>query len=93
VQDLASSADARAIAEAVIRLAHALERRVVAEGVETVEQRDLLVAMGCDELQGYLFARPMSAAALTLWAMDDGATAAPEFSASLFHETQPARLD
>ncbi len=93
VQDLASSADARAIAEAVIRLAHALERRVVAEGVETVEQRDLLVAMGCDELQGYLFARPMSAAALTLWAMDDGATATPEFSASLFHETRPAGLD
>ena len=93
VQDLGTSADARAIAEAVIKLAHALERRVVAEGVETAEQRDLLVAMGCDELQGYLFARPMTAAALALWAMDDSDAPAPEFSASLFEETQPLTLD
>ncbi|HSV70408.1 MAG TPA: bifunctional diguanylate cyclase/phosphodiesterase [Methylibium sp.] len=93
VQDLATSADARAIAEAVVRLAHALERHVVAEGVETPEQRDLLIAMGCDELQGFLFARPMTAAALALWAMDDGDTPAPEFSASLFQATLPAELD
>lgn len=93
VQDLATSADARAIAEAVIRLAHALERHVVAEGVETTEQCELLVAMGCDELQGYLFARPMTAAALALWAMDDGDAPAPEFSASLFQATLPAELD
>lgn len=94
VQDLEHSADARAIAEAVIRLAHALERHVVAEGVETAAQRDWLVTMGCDELQGYLFARPMTAAALGLWAMQsDHTMAAPEFSASLFEETRPAPLD
>jgi diguanylate cyclase (GGDEF)-like protein len=90
VQDLASSADARAIAEAVIKLAHALERRVVAEGVETQDQRDLLVAMGCDELQGYLFARPMSATALGLWAMGDDTPHGAEFSASLFQDTAAA---
>lgn len=89
VRDLASSADARAIAEAVIRLAHALERRVVAEGVETAAQRDLLVRMGCDELQGYLFAKPMSATALGLWAMDDEFSRRPAFSASLFQDTVP----
>ena len=93
VRDLATNGDARKIADAVIRLAHALDKRVVAEGVETPEQRDLLVAMGCDELQGYLFARPMSAAALGLWAMDDGAAGnvgSPAFAHSLFQDTQPA---
>lgn len=90
VHDLAASADARAIAEAVIKLAHALERRVVAEGVETAAQRDWLVRMGCDELQGYLFARPMSASALGLWAMDDDHAARPGFRDSLFQDTIPA---
>lgn len=90
VNDLASSADARAIAQAVIKLAHALDLRVVAEGVETELQRDLLVRMGCDELQGFLFAKPMSAAALGLWAMDDEFSRRPEFSSSLFQDTQPA---
>jgi len=94
VRDLATSADARAIAEAVIKLAHALERRVVAEGVETVEQRDWLTAAGCDELQGYLFAKPMTPEALGLWAMDDrpdapGQPSGAQFSASLFLDTLP----
>jgi diguanylate cyclase (GGDEF)-like protein len=90
VRDIAISEDARKIADAVIRLAQALDMHVVAEGVETAEQRDLLVAMGCDELQGYLFARPMSASALGLWAMDDGATTSPAFATSLFQDTVPA---
>ncbi len=90
VRDIAVSEDARKIADAVIRLAHALDKRVVAEGVETAEQRDLLVAMGCDELQGYLFARPMSANALGLWATDGGTDDARhrDFAHSLFQDTQ-----
>jgi len=68
VNDLESSADARAIVHAVLGLAHALGLRVVAEGVETSGQRDILVSLGCDELQGYFFARPMPAAALAGWA-------------------------
>jgi EAL domain-containing protein (putative c-di-GMP-specific phosphodiesterase class I) len=89
VRDLASSEDARAIAQAVITLAHTLNRRVVAEGVETVAQRDWLLAAGCDEMQGYLFAKPMTSSALGLWALDDGADQRATFSASMFKETMP----
>jgi diguanylate cyclase len=56
-----------AIVDAVVRLAHALGLRVVAEGVETENQRDRLLALGCDELQGFLFARPMAPDALAQW--------------------------
>jgi EAL domain-containing protein (putative c-di-GMP-specific phosphodiesterase class I) len=44
--------------QAIIRLAHALEMRVVAEGVETGAQRDFLVAERCDFIQGYLVGKP-----------------------------------
>jgi diguanylate cyclase len=68
VADVARDADARAIVDAIVRLGHALGLRIVAEGVETVEQRDALVALGCDELQGFLFAKPLPPQAL----LDDG---------------------
>ncbi len=53
-----------AIVRAVIQMAEALNIAVVAEGVETRAQADFLAANGCAILQGYLFARPMDAAAL-----------------------------
>jgi diguanylate cyclase len=78
VTDLEHSADARAIVDAVVRLAHALGLRVVAEGVETTGQRDLLMGFGCDELQGFLFARPMPAGELLQWALGHAPDVAPE---------------
>ncbi len=49
-----------ALCKAIIVMAHALGMQVIAEGVETEQQRDLLSAAGCDYGQGYLFARPIS---------------------------------
>lgn len=53
-----------AIASAIVALARALEKSVVAEGVETQEQAAALIGLGVDELQGYLFSRPIEPAAL-----------------------------
>jgi diguanylate cyclase (GGDEF)-like protein/PAS domain S-box-containing protein len=64
VADLADRADDQAIALAVISLGHKLNLRVIAEGVETEQQRDFLRANDCDEMQGYLFSRPLPAQAL-----------------------------
>lgn len=61
VRDMASDESDRAIAESVIVMAHRLGLKVIAEGIETQEQRDLLAAAGCDFGQGYLFARPAPA--------------------------------
>ncbi len=64
VQRVAEHGRDAAIAQAVISLAHALGLRVVAEGVETAEQLAFLRLHGCDEGQGYLFARPAAAGAV-----------------------------
>ena len=52
------------LCKAMVVMAHALGLRVVAEGVETSQQRDLLIEAGCDFAQGYFFSRPMPADAL-----------------------------
>ena len=87
ITDLATSADARSIVQTVVQLARTLDLRVVAEGVETEAQRDQLVALGCDELQGHLFAKPMTAASLALWADTDDDGDDAMFRPSLFEET------
>jgi EAL domain-containing protein (putative c-di-GMP-specific phosphodiesterase class I) len=84
VKDLEHSADARAIVEAVVKLAHALGLSVVAEGVETAAQRDVLIGLDCDELQGYLFAKPMTASLLGDWAENVGKPADLGFADSVF---------
>jgi diguanylate cyclase (GGDEF)-like protein/PAS domain S-box-containing protein len=61
VRDLGVSLADAAIVRAVIALAHGLRLRVVAEGVESEDQRRLLLDWGCDEIQGYLVGRPMPA--------------------------------
>jgi len=50
-----------ALCEAIILMAHKLGMKVIAEGIETLEQRDLLLLAGCDYGQGYLFSKPVSA--------------------------------
>jgi len=87
VNDLAFSSDARAIVDAVIRLAHALGLLVVAEGVETAEQRDILLQLGCDELQGYFFAKPMPADKVLAWAGGIKPEGAVDFSPSVVDDT------
>jgi diguanylate cyclase (GGDEF)-like protein/PAS domain S-box-containing protein len=59
VSELADNPDDQAIALAVISLGHRLNLRVIAEGVETEQQRRFLQENDCDEMQGYLFSRPL----------------------------------
>jgi len=62
VASLGASGNTAAIIQAIVTLGHALGMKVLAEGVENDEQRVLLRLAGCDEMQGYLFARPGPAA-------------------------------
>jgi EAL domain-containing protein (putative c-di-GMP-specific phosphodiesterase class I) len=61
VRDIEVDASDRAICSATVALAHALGIKVVAEGVETETQRDFLLALGCDYLQGWLFSKAVAA--------------------------------
>jgi diguanylate cyclase (GGDEF)-like protein/PAS domain S-box-containing protein len=62
VRDVNRDPDDAAIATAIIAMAHSLKLTAVAEGVETEEQLEFLLAQRCDEMQGYLFSRPVPAA-------------------------------
>jgi diguanylate cyclase (GGDEF)-like protein/PAS domain S-box-containing protein len=62
VRDMTLSSEALAISQAIITLAHSLHLKVVAEGVETQEQLSLLGENGCDEVQGFLFSKPLPVA-------------------------------
>jgi len=64
VQNLSIYSEDMVLCEAIIVMAHKLGLKVIAEGIETIEQRDLLIAVGCDFGQGYLFSRPVPAAEL-----------------------------
>jgi EAL domain-containing protein (putative c-di-GMP-specific phosphodiesterase class I) len=59
IADIESSDKARVVVQAVIQLIKGVGCEVVAEAVETVAQADILRAMGCDTVQGYVFAPPM----------------------------------
>jgi EAL domain-containing protein (putative c-di-GMP-specific phosphodiesterase class I) len=63
ISQLPHDRESLGIVRAVISLAHELDKEVIAEGVETAEQAELLADMGCNFLQGYLFSKPMPAAA------------------------------
>jgi diguanylate cyclase (GGDEF)-like protein/PAS domain S-box-containing protein len=64
IADLLEEGNDRNLVEAIIVMCHKMGMRVVAEGVETVLQRNLLQGMGCDYMQGYLFGRPEPASQL-----------------------------
>jgi EAL domain-containing protein (putative c-di-GMP-specific phosphodiesterase class I) len=64
-----NDASARAILEASIHLGKKLAMSIVAEGVETREDWDLVAELGCDIVQGYFVARPMPAGEVADWAV------------------------
>jgi EAL domain-containing protein (putative c-di-GMP-specific phosphodiesterase class I) len=59
VRDLATDADDKAIVRTIIMMAHSLDINVIAEGVETAEQRQYLLDNDCTQYQGYLFSKPV----------------------------------
>jgi EAL domain-containing protein (putative c-di-GMP-specific phosphodiesterase class I)/GAF domain-containing protein len=67
VRDLAKGERERTLVRSMISLSHELEYRVVAEGIETAEAAEMLTGMGCDEGQGYYFARPMELPDFERW--------------------------
>jgi len=67
VRDVLSDPNDAAIARTIVALGHSLGLAVIAEGVETAEQRDFLLGSGCRAYQGYFFSRPLAADAFTVY--------------------------
>ncbi|MBI5615942.1 MAG: EAL domain-containing protein [Gammaproteobacteria bacterium] len=73
VMNMTKHPEDAAIVRSTIELGHNLRLRVVAEGVETEAEIELLTALGCDVVQGYLVSRPLPAAQFDAWLAQDGA--------------------
>lgn len=67
-RDIATQPDHQRMFRSIVDLAHQIGLQILAEGVETPEQLDIVIASGCDFGQGYFFARPMSEETLAAWA-------------------------
>lgn len=65
---------AREILDTIIMLAHKLEMTVTAEGIETVHQAEVLSALGCDQVQGFLYGRPAAASEIALFLLENTRT-------------------
>ena len=61
VQKMTTDSASKSLTEAIILMAHKLGIKTIAEGVETVEQRDLLISFDCDYMQGFLYSKPIPA--------------------------------
>ena len=62
-----NSAYHRVLIEATIRMSQTLGLGTVAEGIETVDQAALMLELGCDKGQGYLYSKPLEASAFVAW--------------------------
>jgi diguanylate cyclase (GGDEF)-like protein/PAS domain S-box-containing protein len=71
VKDITTDTDSSAIVEAIIAMSHVLEISTLAEGVETPEQCAALRQLGCDEVQGFLFGKPVPADTMTAILLDE----------------------
>lgn len=74
IDTIISSPEQYAVVDAIISLAGTLRLAVIAEGIETIEELNLLVSMGCGYGQGYLLSRPMSYGDAIRWLMEDTST-------------------
>jgi EAL domain-containing protein (putative c-di-GMP-specific phosphodiesterase class I) len=63
ITEMVTGPEGLVLVSAIVKLAHSLDLKVVAEGVETEQQSRLLRMLKCDEIQGYLLAKPMQCAA------------------------------
>jgi diguanylate cyclase (GGDEF)-like protein/PAS domain S-box-containing protein len=77
IQDVTSNPDSAAIVTALVALASSMKMSVVAEGVETLEQLAFLRELGCRQIQGYLFSRPLTSQDATRLLLDEGGGLAP----------------
>jgi len=93
VRDVPAQRKDTAIVRAIVELAHALELHVTAEGVETEAQHTALESLGCDSMQGFLFARPMPAEAMREMLSAVGAVDRGDTSPSDWSTTMAAQLE
>lgn len=91
IDGLTSGEDGRALVQAILGVARALGVKAIAEGVETAEQAAVLHHLGCPEVQGYYFGRPMPAAALMQWIVAQDQSQ-PQRELPLFQTSQPTRI-
>ena len=66
MRDIAHDKNDRSIVTAIIAMGHSMDIEVIAEGIETEEQLNFLIAQGCDHFQGYYFSRPVPVAEIEL---------------------------
>ncbi|MEW8506335.1 MAG: EAL domain-containing protein [Candidatus Thiodiazotropha sp.] len=71
ISDLPNDIDDASLVKTIVAMAESLNLKLIAEGVETKEQAEFLVNNGCANLQGYYYAKPMSARAMTSWLQQD----------------------